>query len=45
MREGDYLECLHVDGRVTLKQILKLKPERSWTEVIWLRIGKSGGLL
>jgi hypothetical protein len=30
-----------VDGRITLKWILKIKDESMWTGVIWLRTGTS----
>jgi hypothetical protein len=33
---------LHLNGMIILKWILK---NRVWTEIFWLRIGSSGGLL
>jgi hypothetical protein len=38
----NYLEDLVVDGRIILKLILKWAG-RSWTGLIWLRIGTDGG--
>ena len=34
-----------VDGRIILKLILEKWLGRAWTGSIWLRIGRSGGLL
>jgi hypothetical protein len=45
LKEIYHLEELEVDGRITLKLILKECNERMWTEFIWLRVGSSDGLL
>ena len=42
--KGDHFEDLGVDGRIILKWILNKSVGRSWTELIWLRIGRSGWL-
>jgi hypothetical protein len=39
------LEDLGVDGRITLKWILKNEGKSVWTAFIWLRIETSGRLL
>ena len=43
--ERDYLEDLGIDGTIILKCILKKYDVRSWTGLVWLKIGISGGLL
>jgi hypothetical protein len=44
-QEGKYhFEDLGVDGR-SLKWILKKEDGKEWTELIWLRMSKSGWLL
>jgi hypothetical protein len=35
--------CVH--GRIILKQILKEYERRIWIGFLWLRIGRSGGIL
>jgi hypothetical protein len=44
LREGDHLGDTGVDGRITLKWILK-KWDGAWTGLSWLRIGTGGRLL
>jgi len=44
LRERDHLEDLVVDGRITLKRVLK-KWDGEWTGLIWVRIGTGDGLL
>ena len=41
LSEIDHLEDLVVEGRIILKLILKW--DRSWTGLVWLRIGTCGG--
>jgi hypothetical protein len=43
LRARDHLENTDVDGTVILKWILK-KWDGAWTGLIWLKIGKDGGL-
>jgi hypothetical protein len=46
LRERDHLKDLDVDGRLILKLILNKQNERkTWTRLIWFRIGARGGLL
>jgi hypothetical protein len=45
MKERSYMEDLNIDGRIMLKLILKQQSGRAWTGLIWVRIGKSGGLV
>jgi len=42
---SEHLEDLGRDGKITLKRILKRHDGKVWTGFIWIRIGKSGGLL
>jgi hypothetical protein len=44
-REGEHLENLSVDGRITLKSYDKIEGEVVLTGFIWPRTGISGGLL
>jgi hypothetical protein len=44
LMKGGHFEDLVVDGRIILKWILNKSVGRSWTELIWLRIGRSGWL-
>jgi hypothetical protein len=44
-KEGDHLEDQDVGGWMILKLILEILDEMVWIELIWLRIGISGGLL
>jgi hypothetical protein len=41
----DYVGDLGIDGRITIKWILKNYSVGVWTVFIWLRIGSNGGLL
>jgi hypothetical protein len=45
LRNTDYLENLVVDGRIILKSILKKFVGRTYKGLLWLRRGRSGGLL
>ena len=44
-RERDHLEDLRIDGRIILKCNFRKLDMEEWTGLIWLRIGKGGGLL
>jgi hypothetical protein len=44
MKRRDHLADLRVDGRIVLKFSLK-ECVRVWTELIWLRMWSSDGLL
>jgi len=44
VRECDYLEDPDVDRRIILKRIFS-NWDGKWNGLIWLRIGRSGGLL
>jgi len=44
IEEREYLENLGVDERITLKWNFNKSVWRTWTRLIWLRIGKSVGL-
>jgi len=43
--ERIHFEDACVDGRKTLKWILKKWDGEAWTGMIWLKIGTGGGLL
>ena len=45
VRERDHLEDSGVDGRIILNWIFNKWMGGAWTGLIWLRIGKGGGLL
>jgi len=45
VKERDYVEYLGKDGTMILKWILKKSYIRSWTGLVWLKIGISGWLL
>jgi len=40
MRERDYLEDVGLEGRITLKWIVKKWNEKAWTGLIWLSQGQ-----
>ena len=44
MREREHLEELGVDGRIILEWILKKLVDRKCTGLVWIRVGKSGGI-
>jgi hypothetical protein len=44
LREGIHLEDTVIDSRIILEWILKKSVGRTWTGLIWLRIGTSGRL-
>ena len=45
LKERDHLEELGVDGSIILESVLKKWDERTWTGLIWFRLGKNVGLL
>jgi hypothetical protein len=45
LRERDHLEDPGIDGRIILRCILRKWSAGTCTGLIWLRIGKLGGLL
>jgi hypothetical protein len=45
LKRSDHLKEVGVDGTLILKFILNKYDERAWTGLIWLRKGKSIGLL
>jgi len=44
LRERGHLEELGFDGRIILECILKKLVDRKCTGLIWLRVGKGGGI-
>jgi len=44
-RERDHLRDLGVDENVISQWVFKKFYEEAWTGLIWLRIGRGGGLL
>jgi len=44
LKKRDLLENVGVGDRIILKSILKEQKWRTWTEFIWLRIGRSSEL-
>jgi hypothetical protein len=44
LKKRDILENVGVGDRIILKSILKEQKWRTWTEFIWLRIGRSSKL-
>jgi hypothetical protein len=45
LRERDHFEDQDVDGKITLKWILKKWDGQAWTGLIWLRIGTGSSRL
>jgi len=45
LRERNHMEDPGVDGKKGLRRIFRKWNEVIWTKLIWLRIGKDGGLL
>ena len=45
LREREHLEDPGVDGRIILRLIFRMWDARSWTGLMWLRIGTGGGHL
>jgi len=45
LKTEDHFEDLSIDIRIILRWILNEEDRRAWTELIWLRIKTSGGLL
>ena len=44
VRERDRLEYPGVDGKIILRLIFRTWDVRSWTGLLWLKIGTGGGL-
>ena len=44
-KERDHLKDTGVDGRIMIQFVLNKLYGRTWTGLLWLRIGTSGGLL
>jgi hypothetical protein len=44
-RERGHLRDIGIEGKIILKFVLKEQGMRMWTELIWIRIEFSGGLL
>jgi len=44
LRDRDNLGDIRTDGKIILKSIFKKWDGETWTRLLWLRIGKSGGL-
>ena len=45
LREGDSLENLGVDGRIILEFMCKVWDRETSSGLLWLKIGRGGGLL
>jgi hypothetical protein len=43
--QRNHLQNLGTDWRIILKLMLKKYDTMIWTELIWIRIGRTGGLL